>query len=97
MARWNAFLLLLATDSVFHVRVLLNTQLLQILFELRESALHLSGCTDEFVIELGLVDVNLAILEVLLLRNVFTTRGLVLPPIRTTFLFPLLHELLILC
>ena len=93
---WNSLFLLLFLDGLFHADALLDAKLLQIFVEIAYSVDFLSGRSQQLVLKLGLVDVDLSIFEVFELSDGFSALLLVLAPVLFTLLHPLLHEGLIL-
>ena len=93
---WNSLFLLLFLDGLFHADALLDAKLLQIFVEIAYSVDFLSGRSQQLVLKLGLVDVDLSIFEVFDLSDGFSALLLILTPVLFTLLHPLLHEGLIL-
>ena len=96
LARRDALLLLHALYRVIHVNVLLNTQLLEIFLELIATVSHFGGGLVELPIQLILVEVDLAVLEVLLAGDVVEASLSVGSPVLSALVLPLLHKLLVL-
>ena len=95
LSGWDALLLFLLLDSVLHIHIGVDTQLLEVLFKLAETASHLEGGIVKLPRKLSLVEVDLTILKVLLLRNVFRTDLPVVFPVLSAFFLPFLHEVLV--
>ena len=96
LARRDALLLLHALYRIIHVNVLLNTQLLEVFLELIETVSHFGGGLVELPIQLILVEVDLAVLEVLLAGDVVEASLSVGSPVLSALFLPLLHKLLVL-
>ena len=96
LARRDALLLLHALYRIIHVNVLLNTQLLEIFLELIATVSHFGGGLVELPIQLILVEVDLAVLEVLLAGDVVEASLSVGSPVLSAFFLPLLHKFLVL-
>ena len=91
----DALLFFHALDGILHVDILLDTELLEILIELADAIPHLRCSFVELLCQLGLVEVDLAILEVLLARHGVLALLAVHLPVHLAFLLPLFHEVLV--
>ena len=90
---WNAFLFFLPLDSVLDRNVLLDAQLLHVLLELVEADDHFLGVTHQLFLQVVLVELDPAVLEVVLTRNLLGAHIPILLPILLALGQPLLHEL----
>lgn len=96
LARRNSLFLLHSAHGIFHIHVLLNTQLLQILIEFTDAVTHLSSGFIELLRQLRLEQVDLTVFEILLPGNVVSPFLAVLCPVHGALLLPLFHEFLVL-
>jgi hypothetical protein len=75
---------------------LLYAKFLQIFVEITDAVNFLCGRRQEFILKLGLINVDLTIFKVFNLGDGFSAFLLVLTPVLFAFLRPLLHKSLIL-
>ena len=95
LAGRDALLFLHALDGIFHVHIAIDAQLLQILFKFAKTVSHFSRGIIKLLAQFGLIEVDLAILEVLLPGDVVSPGPLILLPVLAAFFLPLLHEVLV--
>jgi len=96
LAWWDAFLFFHALDCFVEVRVFLNTEFLKVLVELIDTVLQFFCRLVQLKVQLILVSLNFAVLEVLHTGDGIRAFLLVFLPVLVTFSHPLIHKLFVL-
>jgi hypothetical protein len=75
---------------------LLNSQLLQVLFEFIKTQLHLVGCWDQLFLKFSFKNIYFSVFKVLNFGLIFSSSLIIFPPVLNSFFLPIFHELLVL-